>query len=436
MIEKEYREAEYFEAKKNNSKLESIQHVDRLWSPLFVCIIICALCTFMTGQGLNSGTSVFLERMGESATLAGVLAAVFSIAAAIARIACGPIIDGIGRVVVMATGVVILIIGTSIPILLYSPTIFTICRILQGIGFSAATTAVATMAADVIPRSRLGEGIGYYGLGQALAMSIGPALAIFLVNTQPATNLYLGLTAVATLGFILTFICHYENKPQRLPKTAEYRIRLEAGDLDKKKKNEDEEQGSGLSKFVYTFFEPKALPGALPMLLITPAFGFGIFFIGLYGEQCGVSNSGLFFTVSAIAMMVIRLASKFYMDRVAPIKLAVTASLFGILAFALLLLCSDIPILFYVAGVPYGLCQALSISVNQSVAVANTPSHRWGATNAFFMLVIDVGMGISSAIWGLVNDSFGFNVTIVCVAVCLALSMLLSRVCYSMIKTQ
>ena len=53
--------------------------------------------------------------------------------------------------------------------------------------------ASATAAADVLPLSRLGEGIGYSGLGQAIAMSIGPALAIFLISTDVPENFYFGL---------------------------------------------------------------------------------------------------------------------------------------------------------------------------------------------------------------------------------------------------
>ena len=55
---------------------------ERLWSPLFVIVVAGTLCCFMVGQGLNSGTSVFIAHMGGSAAFAGVLAAVFSAAAA------------------------------------------------------------------------------------------------------------------------------------------------------------------------------------------------------------------------------------------------------------------------------------------------------------------------------------------------------------------
>ena len=71
----------------------------RLWTPLFVGLVATTLCCYLTGQGLNTGTSVYLSLTGNGAAFAGILAAIFSAAAAIARLVCGPLIDRTGPVV-------------------------------------------------------------------------------------------------------------------------------------------------------------------------------------------------------------------------------------------------------------------------------------------------------------------------------------------------
>ena len=412
------------------------QKAERLWSPLFIFIIIMTLCSFVVGQGLNSGTSVYLDHMGQGATLAGVLAAVFSASAAVARIACGPVIDNVGRVVVMLGGALFLLVGTVLPAVVSNTTVFAVCRVLQGVGFSAATTASATAASDVLPLSRLGEGIGYYGLGQALAMSIGPALALFLVNTDPAENLYLGMSAMAALAVAFTLLCRYEKNPARLPETSSYRQRIERAD------GSADATGAGRAKpaaldgpakkegFLKSFFEPRAVPGMLPMLALSPAFGFGIFFMGLYGTSLGYANAGLFYTVSAFAMIAVRLVSKAFMDRVAPIKIMAATVLCGLIGFAMVFLGGQSELLFYAAGIPYGLCLGVSIPLNQSVAVKNTPAERWGAANAIYLLASDIGIGVASAVWGIVNDAAGFSVTIVCAMCCVAASLVVAWFAY------
>lgn len=410
------------------------QKAERLWSSLFIFIIIMTLCSFMVGQGLNSGTSVYLDHMGQGATLAGVLAAVFSASAAVARIACGPVIDNVGRAVVMLGGALFLLVGTILPAFVSGTAVFAVCRVLQGIGFSAATTASATAASDVLPLSRLGEGIGYYGLGQALAMSIGPALALFLVNTDPAENLYLGMSAMAALAVVFTLLCRYEKNPSRLPVTSSYRQRVEhggeAGSGEAAEPASVEVAPAKKEGFLRGFFEPRAVPGMLPMLVLSPAFGFGIFFMGLYGTSLGYAGAGLFYTVSAIAMIAVRLVSKAFMDRVAPFKIMAFTVLFGLIGFAMVFFAGQSELLFYAAGIPYGLCLGIAIPLNQSVAVKNTPAERWGAANAIYLLASDIGIGVASAVWGIVNDAAGFSVTILCAMCCVAASLVVAWFAY------
>ena len=55
-------------------------------------------------------------------------------------------------------------------------------RVLFGIGFGMTSTSFPTMASDVIPIKRLGEGMGYFGLSTTLAMSIGPMIGLTLLQ--------------------------------------------------------------------------------------------------------------------------------------------------------------------------------------------------------------------------------------------------------------
>lgn len=453
------------EGAEQSARDESAQTTEQLWTPLFICIVIMTLCSFVVGQGLNSGTSVYLDHMGQGAALAGALAAVFSAAAAVARLASGPIIDNVGRVVVMLVGTLLLFVGTVVPALVPDVVVLSVCRILQGVGFSAATTASATAASDVLPLSRLGEGIGYYGLGQALAMSIGPALALFLVNTSPAENLFFGMAAMAALAFLFTLLCRYEKNPSRLPETSAYRqrfmreaaVRLEsagesgaasgsaaavAGSMPAAQSGSSPDAGfspvedpssSAVSKrggFLGSILEPRALPGMLPMLVLSPAFGFGIFFMGLYGTSLGYANAGLFYTVSAVAMIAVRLTSKAFMDRVAPFKIMCGAVACGLVGFTMVYFGGTNELLFYAAGIPYGLCLGVALPLNQSVAVKNTPGERWGAANALYLLASDIGIGVASAVWGVVNDMAGFSATILCVMCCIAVSLIVAWLAY------
>ena len=75
------------------------------------------MASFLVGQGLNAGTSVYLERMGGSAGLAGIGALCFSVAAAVARIVSGPVVDLHGRRLVILAGALIMFAGCTGPLL-------------------------------------------------------------------------------------------------------------------------------------------------------------------------------------------------------------------------------------------------------------------------------------------------------------------------------
>ena len=419
-------------SKNDDSHRESPR--EQLWSTTFVLVVVSTLCCFMVGQGLNSSTSVYVALYGGTAAYAGVLAAVFSGAAAVVRLLSGPLIDGRGRRIVMLVGFAVLIVGTVGPLFTHDVAPFVVFRILQGAGFSAVTTASATAAADALPASRMGEGIGYYGLGQAIAMSIGPAFALALVSMDPAENLFIGATAAAALGLALIFFCRYEKHPETLPEEAVYRRERE----EKRTRSEGaKSEGARREGFISRIFEKRALPGTLPTLVIAPAFGFVIFFVGLYGTSLGVGNAGLFYTLSAVSMIIVRLKSGAFMDRFAPIKILPVALAFGVVAFAILIACGTVldssparDAVFYLAGIVYGPCIGIVNPLNQAVAVKNTPPERWGAANALFQLAIDVGIGGACVIWGLVNDSFGFPVTICCVICCAVASYFVARAVY------
>lgn len=450
-------------SKTDDSRRESPR--EQLWSTTFVLVVVSTLCCFMVGQGLNSSTSVYVALYGGTAAYAGVLAAVFSGAAAVVRLLSGPLIDGRGRRIMMLAGFAVLIVGTVGPLFTHDVAPFVVFRILQGAGFSAVTTASATAAADALPASRMGEGIGYYGLGQALSMSVGPALALALVSTDPPENLFVGVTAIAVVGLAMIFLCRYEKHPEMLPEEAVYRRRLEERESEAARteaaealeatgragateaaeasetttstaqsRMEGQPRREGIASRI---FEKHALPGTLPMIVLSPAFGFVIFFVGLYGASLGVGNAGLFYTLSAVSMILVRLKSGAFMDRFAPIKILPFALACGLVAFAMLVACGTVldgtPVrdaVFNLSGIVYGFCSGIALPLNQSVAVKNTPPERWGAANALFQLANDVGIGGACVIWGIVNDCFGFPVTICCAMCCIVASYFVARAVY------
>ncbi|MGR5983723.1 MFS transporter [Bacillus cereus] len=57
-----------------------------------------------------------------------------------------------------------------------------ILRIIHGVTWAVSTTAVGTAITDIIPDSRRGEGMGWYGMAMTIAMAIGPMIGLSVVK--------------------------------------------------------------------------------------------------------------------------------------------------------------------------------------------------------------------------------------------------------------
>src|SRR5918994_1064449 len=125
---------------------------------------------------------LYLITFGASSTVIGAFMAVFTITATVTRVPIGLLIDRIGRKPFLQYGAVLFTIGNFG--YLWAPSIALMIpgRILHGLGWSGCTTAVATIAADIVPTARRGELMGYAGMASSLAAALGPVLGFALFH--------------------------------------------------------------------------------------------------------------------------------------------------------------------------------------------------------------------------------------------------------------
>ena len=82
-------------------------------------------------------------------------------------------------------------------------TLFIIFRIVHGFSFGMVTVGGNTLVIDIMPSSRRGEGLGYYGLTNNIAMSIGPMFGLFLHSGGASyTTIFSYALGSCVIGFI------------------------------------------------------------------------------------------------------------------------------------------------------------------------------------------------------------------------------------------
>src|SRR5699024_3722657 len=94
-----------------------------------------------------------------------------------------------------------------------------VMRIAQGIGWGFSTTATGTIASDLIPPKRRGEGMGYCGLSGNLALAFGPALGLTLVDLISFSQLFLICSISCLVAVLLSSKIRYvrvEKAPHKM----------------------------------------------------------------------------------------------------------------------------------------------------------------------------------------------------------------------------
>ena len=89
--------------------------------------------------------------------------------------------------------------GTSILFVL-------VLRFLHGLTWGSMSTAGSTIAVDLVPQKRRGEGIGIFGLSMTIAMAIGPLIAIAITEIIVIKIIY-SATAFSFFRTGACFIC-------------------------------------------------------------------------------------------------------------------------------------------------------------------------------------------------------------------------------------
>lgn len=334
-----------------------------------------AICTGM--NMLNVTVPLYVTgTLGGTERTAGWMTTIYTVAACASRPVNGVLTDRIGRRKLMALGSLLFCAACLTGVLIPSLLMLGFCRLLMGIGYSAASTANNTASTDIIPASRLSEGIGYFGMSQSVASAVGPALgsvAIALVGNRSSLLVSGGAAALALL---LSIPIRYETSP------AYHRPA-----------RQDKQRGG--------FFERTAILPSLfqgmSLFLISCLMCFMTLYIVSRGFPSTIAGS--FFAVASVVIIAVRLLFSRWMNHRPAVYFLIPGYLL-LIAVCVLLPQVNSAAGFLCAGALYGAAHGTIWMTLGSAAVNQAPPERRGAANATFYFAFDAAIGLGAAFWG------------------------------------
>lgn len=352
----------------------------KLWTKDFMLITFMNLFIALGFQMLIPIVPAYAMELGGTETWAGLVAGIFTLSAVIMRPMAGRLLDRQGRKGVFLAGLTLHFL--CIVAYNWAPTVlfFFALRFIHGFGWGTSTTATSTMATDVIPKSRMGEGMGYFGLTVTLGMAVGPAISLGLVGKR-GFGIVFGISAgLVIVAFLVSYIIRYREPEKRQPAV--------------------EEKQSMIDK--------EALKPGIVMALISMSYGAVLYFIALYAAQREVLNIGIFFTVFAIALFISRPTFGKIADRKG-YSYAIYPGMVAVFCALIILFFAQTLGVFLVAGFVYGVGFGALQPTLQTMAVRDVEPSRRGAANATFYLGFDLGIGTGSILLGAVAESIGYQ---------------------------
>ncbi len=360
------------------------QKKEPVWTRDFILISIASLFITLGFQMLLPVLPVFSAKIGGSDAWAGIVVGIFTISAVLMRPIAGRLLDKRGRRGVYILGLIVFFI--CVVAYNWTSTILAllILRFIHGFGWGASSTASSTIASDIIPKSRLAEGMGYFGLTSTLAMAIAPALGLGLLSSYGFNMVFYISAGVVFISILISLPIKY-HKPDVSPKL----------DSDIHSKSEG-------------IVERTAILPATVIFFVTMTYGAIVSFIALYADQRQVENIGLFFTVYAAALLISRPYFGGLTDKKGASFAVLPGIIFVIISMLLIYLANSLTA-FLIAGFIYGIGFGAIQPALQAMSVSKVNPSRRGAANATFFLGFDLGIGAGAIIWGIIAEKFSYQ---------------------------
>ena len=365
---------------------------ERLITRSYCCILAANFLLFFGFWLLMPVLPFYLSEVFEAdKTAIGMVLSCYTVAALCIRPFSGYLLDTFARkpLYLLAYSIFTALFGGYM--LAGTLTLFILMRIIHGFSFGMVTVSGNTIVIDIMPSARRGEGLGYYGLTNNMAMSIGPMTGLFLHDAGASYLLIFGCSLTSCL---IGLLCASAVKTPYKPSIVRQPISLDR------------------------FILLKGIPAGLSLLLLSIPYGMTTNYVAMYAKQIGINaSSGFFFTFMAVGMAVSRLFSGRLVDR-GKVTEVIAAGLYLVVgSFFLLSACvyvqswnpSVCVVLFFAISLMLGIGFGIMFPAYNTLFVNLAPNNQRGTATSTYLTSWDVGIGIGMLAGGYIAEVSTFD---------------------------
>ena len=321
----------------------------------------------------------------------GIILSCYTVAALCIRPFSGYFLDSFARKPLYLMAYFIFMTMFAGYIIAGSLVLFILFRIIHGVSFGMVTVGGNTVVIDIMPSSRRGEGLGYYGLSNNIAMAVGPMSGLFLHDAGMSyTTIFCCSLGSCIAGFICASLVKTPYKPP---------VKREPISLDR-------------------FILLKGIPAGISLLLLSIPYGMTTNYVAMYAKEIGINaTTGFFFTFMAVGMAISRIFSGKIVDK-GKITQVISAGLYIVVfSFFLLSACVYIidwnsmacSIIFFAVALLLGVGFGIMFPAYNTLFVNLAPNNQRGTATSTYLTSWDVGIGIGMLTGGYIAEVSTFD---------------------------
>lgn len=366
---------------------------ERLVTPNYILIIAANFLQFFGFWLLIPILPFYLQEVFHAdKTSIGAILSCYTVAALCIRPFSGYLLDSFARKPLYLLAYFTLTAMFGGYLLAGTLTLFIIIRIIHGFAFGMVTVSGNTIVIDIMPSSRRGEGLGYYGLSNNLAMSIGPMTGLFLHDAGISYPfIFICSLSVCALGLLCAYLIKTPNKaPIKRPPLS-------------------------LDRFILL----KGIPAGISLLLLSIPYGMTTNYVAMYAKQINITGStGFFFTFMAIGMAISRLFSGKWVDKGWITQVIKTGVWIVSICFFGLSSCGWLSnwnaeattFFFFLISLLLGIGFGIIFPAYNTLFVNLAPNNQRGTATSTYLTSWDVGIGIGMVTGGYIAEIFSFKI--------------------------
>lgn len=365
---------------------------DKLLSPSFCYILAANFLLFFAFYLLLPVLPFYLkEQFLAGKSMIGFILSCYTVACLCIRPFSGYMLDTFSRKPLYLLSYFIFTVIFGGYMLAGALALFITLRIVHGFAFGMVSVAGNTIVIDILPSSRRGEGLGYYGLANNIAMSFGPMTGLFMHGACSYEVIFTCSLVSGCLGLIMASLV---KTPYKQP------VKREPISLDR-------------------FFLVKGLPAGVSLLLLSIPYGMTTTYVAMYAEEIGIrTSSGLFFTCMAVGLAVSRIFSGRQVDKGRITQVISLGMYLACISFFALSACERLmewnagmtSVLFLGIALLQGVAFGTMFPAFNTLFVSLGTNSQRGTATSTYLTSWDVGIGIGLMTGGVVAEAFGgFN---------------------------